>query len=350
MRSGVLAFTFLCGTTALGQHPRIDSISPSQGPISGGTIVSIRGANFAGSSVMVDATIVIPVSKTDSEIRVAMTKHDNGYVTISVQNNAGKTQSEFLYVPPRLDEIRPGFITTVAGVGRWTGDGRPAREVFVEALHVAYDSKGLLYIREPQQGRLRRVSFDGTIETVPAVDNLGKPVTGPAIAIDGNDDVYIAGGSKHNVAKIDVHTNVATVVAGTGAPGFSGDGGPATLAQFNLPNRAAVARTGEVFVLDFGNARVRRISRDGIITTVAGNGMVGTTGDGGPATAASINQCRSAASGTTNTWWGSTAPDATSSARDASELVITQSRGPTLFRISSPTAILLASYSSGKRR
>src|SRR5688572_11347222 len=239
MRSGVLALTCLWGVAALGQHPRIDSISPSQGPISGGTIVSIRGANFASSSVMVDAGTVTPVAQTGSEIRVAMPRHDNGYVTISIQNSQGKTSGEFLYVAPRLDELPPGFITTVVGAGRWTGDGRPAREAFVEALHVAYDSKGLLYIREPQQGRLRRVGPDGIIETVPAVDNLGKPVTGPGLAIDGNDDVYVAGGFKHNVVKIDVRTNVGTAVAGTGASGFSGDGGPATLAQFNSPNRVA---------------------------------------------------------------------------------------------------------------
>lgn len=288
MRVAVFAIMFLSGA-AFGQQPRIEALTPSQGPIAGGTIVTMRGDGFTGSTVLLDGATVTPLTHSDSEIRLSMPSHDNGYVTVSVRNSRGKASTEFLYVPPRLDELPAGFITTVVGAGRWTGDGGPAREAFVEALHVAYDSKGLLYIRESQQGRLRRVGLDGVIETVPIVNQQGERVAGPAIAIGPGDDLYVAGGFKHNLTKVDLRTNVGMVIAGTGAPGFSGDGGPATLAQLQFPTRVAVARTGDVFVLDLGNARIRRISPDGIITTVAGNGIIGSGGDGGPATSASIN-------------------------------------------------------------
>jgi hypothetical protein len=83
---------------------------------------------------------------------------------------------------------------------------------------------------------------------------------------------------------------IITTVVGTGSPGYGGDGGPAAKAQLNKPSHILIAPDGTLYVTDTGNFRIRKVNRDGIITTVAGNGTQGTGGDGGPATEAQLNQ------------------------------------------------------------
>jgi sugar lactone lactonase YvrE len=140
----------------------------------------------------------------------------------------------------------PGTITTVAGTGQagFSGDGGPATQARLNfPFSVAIDAAGNLFIAELDGNRVRKVSPEGTISTV----------------------------------------------AGTGKAGFSGDGGPATQARLNMPHGLAVDRAGNLFISDLNNQRVRKVSPEGIITTVAGNGQLGFSGDGGPATAARIN-------------------------------------------------------------
>src|SRR5205823_3840370 len=132
-----LALIFVAGG-AFAQQPRIDSISPSQGPIAGGTIVTVGGANFAGASVALDRAAVAPLSQSDSEIRLQMAAHDNGYVVIAVRNAAGAAYREFLYVPPRLDALPPGAITPVAGVGRYDHAFGRATEAMIHANGFAW--------------------------------------------------------------------------------------------------------------------------------------------------------------------------------------------------------------------
>src|ERR1035441_335712 len=107
------------------------------------------------------------------------------------------------------------------------------------------------------------------------------------IAIDRWGNLYLSDTANHRVRKISAG-GVITTLAGTGAPGFSGDGGPATSAQLNFPYGLAADLAGNLYVADYGNARVRRIGSDGVIATVAGNGNQGAFGDGGPATAAQL--------------------------------------------------------------
>jgi sugar lactone lactonase YvrE len=151
------------------------------------------------------------------------------------------------YADNRVRRIdRAGLITTVAGNGEpgGTGDGGPALLAQLSNPYgVAIDPAGNIYVSEATGQRIRKIAADGTISTV----------------------------------------------AGTGVPGFSGDGGPALNASLNGPVSLALDPNGNLYVCDFGNLRIRRISPDGIIATVAGNGKAGSTGDGGPATAASIN-------------------------------------------------------------
>src|SRR5690242_4075900 len=107
------------------------------------------------------------------------------------------------------------------------------------------------------------------------------------IAVDRQGYLYIADTDNHRIRKI-TPAGIISTLAGTGHPGYSGDGGRADMAQLDSPYGLAVDNSGNVYVADFGNQRVRRISADGVITTLAGTGQKGATGDGGPAVSAQL--------------------------------------------------------------
>jgi uncharacterized protein (TIGR03437 family) len=140
------------------------------------------------------------------------------------------------------------------------------------------------------------------IETMAGSANLGDG--GPAttaqfgvikgIAADPWGNLFVADTDHHRVRKINA-AGIVSTLAGTGTAGFSGDGGPGAAAQLNQPYGVAVDLTGYVYVADYGNSRVRRIAADGTITTVAGNGVAGSGGDGGAATNARLMQPRNVA-------------------------------------------------------
>jgi sugar lactone lactonase YvrE len=122
---------------------------------------------------------------------------------------------------------------------------------------------------------------DGGPATAAQISNI------QGIAVDRWGNLYLSDTDNHRVRMIST-SGVITTLAGTGAAGFSGDGGPATAAQLNLPYGLAADLAGYVYVADLGNDRVRRIGPDGVITTVAGNGNRGSSGDGGAATSAQL--------------------------------------------------------------
>ena len=109
------------------------------------------------------------------------------------------------------------------------------------------------------------------------------------VAIDAQGNVYVADENAHRVRK--VSGGIITTVAGTGTAGFSGDGGQATSAQLKGPTGVAVDAQGNLYIADYGNNRIRKVS-GGIISTVAGTGTAGSTGDGGQATSAQLNSLR----------------------------------------------------------
>jgi sugar lactone lactonase YvrE len=293
----------------LSQSPRIDSIDPSQGPIAGGTVVTIRGANFQDASLGIDNVTIIPQSLATSKIRFITPQHDNGIVTIKVASTAGVAYTEFLYVPPKLKDLPAGYITTVAGIGMFKGYYRPATKASVAPAGAAFDQKGNLYIAEPGQSRVSRVNLDGILEPFagsgyPPYDRPDIGDGGPAIeakigyprgvTTDAEGNVYIAE-EYHRVRRVDTHTGIITTIAGNGTRGFSGDGGPATLAHLNNVAHITGDGKGTIFIIDFddilgtGAARIRKITPEGIISTVAGIGVTGFSGDGGPATEAQFN-------------------------------------------------------------
>jgi hypothetical protein len=197
----------------------------------------------------------------------------------------------------RLDVVS-NVLTVVAGNGRSgsRGDGGPAveAELSTSSSSVALDSKGDLYISE--YGRVRKVS-NGIITTLAGTGYYGfSGDGGPAtsaqlwspggVAVDPTGAVYIADSYNHRVRKIS--GGIITTVAGNGTPGFSGDGGPATSAQLSFPRGLAVDAAGDLYIADAGNERIRKVS-NGIISTVAGGGSDSIQrGDGGPAVGATL--------------------------------------------------------------
>jgi hypothetical protein len=179
-----------------------------------------------------------------------------------------------------------GVLTRVAGSSRPgdAGDGGPATSAQLSLpTGVAVDSVGDLYIADSGNRVVRKVAADGTISTVPGTVGFPK-----SVAVDGAGNLYIADYIYSRVRKVAPNGTVTTV-AGNGTDGYSGDGGPATGALVNDPEGVAVDGSGNLYIADTFNNVIRKVSVAGTITTVAGNGSQGTSGDGGPATGAELD-------------------------------------------------------------
>ena len=197
---------------------------------------------------------------------------------------------------------RNGVITTLAGTGvaGFSGDGGPAAQAQINGpTGVCTDTAGNVYIDDLNNRRIRRVSRAGTITTVAGNGSSiysvsGGPATAAGLflpircAVDTLNNLYIADQGAHRIVRVN-NDGIATTVAGTGAIGFSGDGGPATAASLNNPTAVAVDPAGNLYITDQSNHRIRRVTPAGVIDTVAGNGSNSYSGDGGAATAASLN-------------------------------------------------------------
>jgi sugar lactone lactonase YvrE len=297
---------------------------------------------------------------------------DNGLATNAFLQPQGLALDNLgnLYIAD-LTRIRrvstDGIIATVAGNGSAfgaLGDGNPATSATIQALGVAVDAAGNLYIADAGNNRIRKVSSDGIISTYagggtlsPASAN-GGPATsvvlqsvygevldsagnlyfsdirdakvysvspsgtltivagggfvfgdgGPAaqtflfvpegLALDTAGNVYIADAANHRVRKVSTNGLISTY-AGSDSGSFSGDGGPATKAGLNSPSGVTFDSAGNLFINDSQDERVRMVTPDGTISTVAGNGLQGFSGDGGPALSAMLNGPYAISSGNT---------------------------------------------------
>ena len=194
-----------------------------------------------------------------------------------------------------------GIITTVAGTGErgYGGDGGLATEARLNSPSgVAVDPSGNLYLADSNNDRVRKVGTNGIITTVAgtgvreysgdgglATDaRIAYPTS---VAVDPAGNLYIADFMNNRVRKVGTN-GIITTVAGTGVREYSGDGGPATDARLAYPGDVALDSSGNLYIADSGNLRVRRMDTNGIITTVAGTGEAGYSGDGGPATEAAL--------------------------------------------------------------
>jgi PKD repeat protein len=205
-------------------------------------------------------------------------------------------------VPAAMGVSGEDLIATVAGTGTYgySGDGGPATAAQLDSPHgVAVDRQGNLYIADYGNNRVRKVARDGRISTVAGngkslFSGDGGPATAAqlyapsSVAVDGQGNLYVTDFGNRRVRKVTT-SGVISTVAGTGTLGFSGDGGPATAAELAYPLGLAVDRQGNLYIADYGAQRVRKVSTAGVISTVAGTGTPGSAGDGGPATAAQLN-------------------------------------------------------------
>lgn len=214
--------------------------------------------------------------------------------------------------------LSPGEITTVAGnsrtridsngvdVGTYTGNGGLAKDAgFSRPFSVAVDALGNLIVADTFNNRIRKIALDSGIVTNIA-DNGDYHFSGDGglaidagispndVALDQLGNLYIADAANHRVRKVSASTGIVTTVAGTGTYGDSGDGGLATQAEISFPNYVAFDNEGNIYFVDFGAERVRKIDvNTGYISTVAGDGVVrkdtygiwigSYSGDGGPA-------------------------------------------------------------------
>lgn len=211
-------------------------------------------------------------------------------------------------VTPAQSATVGGTITTVVGVNgytgnSWNGDGGSA--ALASMLHpssMVYDSAGDLYIADTGNNVIRKVTAaDGIIHTVAGTTARGyNGDNGPAvkatltapvgIALDASGNLYIADTGNHVIRKVAISSGTITTVVGNGTPGYAGDGAKVSFAtQLNNPKGVAVDAAGNIYISDTNNSRIRVVSTNGTINTIAGTGGFSWTGDGGPATSATLN-------------------------------------------------------------
>jgi uncharacterized protein (TIGR03437 family) len=251
-----------------------------------GTISSFAGNGFPGFAGDGGPA---PLAALFQPVSVAADYAGNIYVADQLNHRIRKVDSR-------------GVITTVAGKGTsgFSGDGGPAIAAQLNTpTGIAVDPSGNLYIGDVGNQRIRKVDLNGNITTFAGTGTAGfsgdgGPATqaafnnGSRTAADAAGNLYVADQSNHRVRKIDA-TGKVTTFAGTGVAGFSGDGGTAVSALLNNPTALAVDVGGSVYISDQLNHRIRKVDASGTITTLAGNGTAAFSGDGGPATAAALS-------------------------------------------------------------
>ncbi len=253
-----------------------------------GTITTVAGGGAGGASGDNGPAVGAQLSGPNA---VAVDASGNLFIADELDNSIRRVTAN-------------GIITTVAGrfgcCGS-AGDGGPATAAsLVLPTGVALDGSGNFFIADSQNGIVRKVSTDGIIGTVAGISTsapsggddgpaLNARLSAPnAVAVDCDGNVFVADYKNNRVRKISTGGVISTVAGNGTAQSFSGDGGPATSAAIWGPAAVAVDGSGNLFISDSVNQRIRKVSTSGTITTVAGNGNSGFSGDGGPATKAAL--------------------------------------------------------------
>jgi RHS repeat-associated protein len=251
-------------------------------------------ASVAGTFAYVPAAGSVPAAGTDA-LSVVFTP-----------TNTTDYQTSYDYVLQAVNGPAP-IITTAAGNGTagYAGDNGPATSAEFYGLGgMVCDSAGNLYIADSYNHRVRKLIIATGIVTTVAGNGVygysgdGGPATSAevspsGVALDSAGNLYIADRFGSAIRRVDASTGIITTIAGDGTAGYSGDGGSATSAQLNEPMALAFDASGNIYVADNGNNVIRKVNvSSGIITTVAGNGTAADAGDGGLATSAEINDPR----------------------------------------------------------
>jgi uncharacterized protein (TIGR03437 family) len=300
------------------QPPRLAITQPTTQPSL--SLTSTQGFKLAGTAS--DNQDVTHVSWADDHGRSGLSNYgncctasDSWEITVGIEpliglttytvtawdafgNNASATL-KVNYNPPNAAVIR-----TLAGqqLAGFEGENVSARNALLyRPAAVALDAAGNLFIADTGNHRVRKLTSGGIITTVAGSGILGAggdggPATAASLnrpgglAVDGGGNLYIADTGNHRVRKVSA-AGVISTVAGTGQNAFGGDGGLGPNAQLSLPVSLALDSTGNLYIADYGNHRIRKLATSGILTTVAGSGF-GFAGDGGKATAARLSYPR----------------------------------------------------------
>ena len=276
---------------ANGDRPRIRKVNTC------GIISTFAGGNNSGGALgdggPATAASLFPmgvaVNKSTGNVYIA----DYGHNRIRMVNTAG-------------------IISTIAGNGTqgYVGDGIAASDASVEMYFpygIAVDGSGNIYFSDNMNQVVRKINTAGTISTIAgsyvfsgtwggiggysgdgglATSTNCKLHWPSGIAVDVSGNVYIADAANNRIRKVTKSTGIITTIAGNGSMGYSGDGGAATNAELFFPYAVALNSSGNIYIADQQNQRIRMVNSSGIITTIAGNGIGGYSGDGGAATIA----------------------------------------------------------------
>ena len=249
-----------------------------------GTISAVAGTGYSGYDTNPTATGAALYNQEG----IAADSKGNLYIADTSNNLIRKVDAN-------------GRISNVAGNRNFffSGDGGSALNASMKfPSDVAVDSKGNLYISDFQNNRIRKVDTSGIITTVAGTGTSGysgdngqatsaKLNFPSGLAIDSHDNLYIADESNQVIRKLDTASGIITTVAGTGTSGYTGDGGPASGARLNNPSGVAVDSAGALYIADMSNNVIRKVQNN-VISTVAGNGTAGYSGDGDLAIAAQL--------------------------------------------------------------
>ena len=227
-------------------------------------------------------------------------------IAVAGQTLASDTASQAVTVPEST-YFAPFYadsemiISTFAGGGNSTGEDALATNALLNGITgVAHDSKGNLYIAEYRNNRVKKVDTSGIITTIAGNGSSGYTgdgvaatsanLTPNAIAIDYFDNLYICDSAQARIRKVDASTGIISTVAGNGTQGNTDDGNLAAQSYINNPQGIACDVLGNLYIAEYVTNRIRKVDvNTNILTTVAGNGTMGNSGDGGQATSASLN-------------------------------------------------------------
>jgi uncharacterized protein (TIGR03437 family) len=249
----------------------------------GGTAYSTTAGSSGDGASATNAFLNAPIS-------VAVDSSHNIYIADSNNN--------------KIRKIAGGIITTLAGKTNagFSGDGGPAVNALFNSPYALYfDNSGNLFIADLLNQVVREIlAAGGTIQTVAGNNTNGyygdngvatnAELSNPfGVAVDSAGRIYISDSNNNRVRVVNPATGIITTYAGNGYNLYGGDNGPAVNASVNRPEGLAVDAAGDLYIADNGNNRIRRVAANGTITTVAGTGTAGSTGDGGPATKALLS-------------------------------------------------------------
>ncbi len=338
-RLNAAVMTVLVGSSMIGAALVADA--PNAAAVTSGTITTIVGTGVAGSGgdggPATAATISTPFATAyDSAGNLYVSDYtaenvrkiapdgtitrfagdgtgaysgDNGPATLAGIDPRGIAvdSSDNVYINDwanaRIRKVAPdGTITTIAGDGTVadTGDGGLATAAQItNSLSIAVDAAGDILFAEPYSGLIRKIAADGTMSTIAGGGSSGLGDGGLATAatlsfpvgvtLDAAQNVYIADANDNAVRRIDATTGIITSVVGNGTASSTGDGGPAIAATVNRPFGVVFDRAGELFITENVGSFVRKVDAAGNISTVAGTGTDGYNGDDQPATAAQLD-------------------------------------------------------------